>query len=914
VQHLSHQRTTQLGIAAVYISALLAVSTAIWMDRRDSLDAGVREVHSVATVLATEIEHRVRSIDSVLRSLQRRLDAFDTWSQMERNLRIPQPERFYVGIVEQLTLMPDVSHVGVVDASGKLIMSSVSWPPPAINLADRQYFIDLKDHDDDMLSIGAPVISRVTGLKAIILARRLNDPMGNFAGIVYIGAHYSHFEALYRAIKLLPGQSFSIMKSDGTSLVNSLDGADRVGASAMAAAHRRQAAMRGAGGLHFSEVFDEVKHWVALEPVKGLPLLVSIATPEHLILEKWRSRASLLGLSTGILLIFATLLLRMMARQFHRLSYSQDELVEKKEALESINARLRASEAELKKQNSLFDAAINNMTSGLAMFDADAKLVVCNERYRKMYEASEEDVRPGRSLRDIVAGRMLKESVDGIETAVDDIIESVSRPDASVREFANANGRIYSIVNCPMANGGWVSTHEDVTDIRASEARIRRMAHTDLLTGIYNRFSFIDKLEEAQQRLHGEGRSFSLLMLDLDRFKDVNDSLGHAAGDILLKETAQRLRAALRVTDIVARLGGDEFAIIQGPPRMPSPGGDRDAKIREHTIILANRIVELVSQPYDIDGRKVVVGVSVGIAIAPIDGVSPDELLKKADLALYRVKADGRNGYAMFDVELAQAADERHRLEVDLRQGLTRDEFKLHYQPVATIGTRRVCCMEALVRWRHPTLGLVTPDRFISLAEDTGLITSLGKWIIQAACKEAVHWPSDIKLAINISPVQLKKSNLFDVILCALVDSGLPPERLEIEITERVLLDKSGDYLSTLRQLQDLGVSIALDDFGTGYSSLSYLKQFRFDKIKIDRSFISEVLEKPECAAIICAVIGMGRALNIATVAEGVETEEQMLMLCAAGLDQVQGWLIGRPVPARELQFEDVCLLTERTA
>jgi diguanylate cyclase (GGDEF)-like protein len=896
----------------VYISALLTVAAAIWMDRRDSIVSGVKEVRGVATVLATEIEHRVRSVDTVLRALQRRLDGFDMWSPLERNLRIPQPERFYDNIVEQLSLMPDVANVGVIDASGNLIMSSVSWPPPAINYTDRQYFIDLREHDDDRLSIGTPVFSRTTGLKAVIFARRLNDPTGNFAGVVYIGAHYSHFEALYRAIRLSPGQSFSIMRSDGASLVNSLDGADRVGASALAAAHRREAARRGGAGQLFPEVFDQVKHWVALEPVKGFPLLVSIASPEHLILEKWRSRAALMALGTGILLIFATLLLRTMARQYQCLSRSQGELVEKTNALESINARLRASEAELKTQNGLFDAAINNMTSGLAMFDADGNLVVCNERYRKMYEASEEDVRPGRSLRDIVAGRMRKESADCVDAAIDDIMERVSSPGANAHEYANASGRIYSIVNCPMANGGWVSTHEDVTDIRASEARIRRMAHTDLLTGICNRFSFIDRLEEAQQRLHGEGRCFSLLMLDLDRFKDVNDSLGHAAGDILLKETAQRLRAALRATDIVARLGGDEFAIIQGPPRTPSAGGDRDTKIREHTIMLANRIVELVSQPYDIDGRKVVVGVSVGIAIAPIDGVAPDELLKKADLALYRVKADGRNGYAMFDVELAQAADERHRLEVDLRQGLTRDEFKLHYQPVATIGTRRVCGMEALVRWRHPTLGLVTPDRFISLAEDTGLITSLGKWIIHAACMEAVHWPSDIKLAINISPVQLKKSNLFDVILCALVESGLPPERLEIEITERVLLDKSGDHLSTLRQLQDLGVSIALDDFGTGYSSLSYLKQFHFDKIKIDRSFISEVLEKPECAAIICAVIGMGRALNIATVAEGVETEEQMLMLCAAGLDQVQGWLIGRPVPAPELQFKDAHSLLER--
>jgi diguanylate cyclase (GGDEF)-like protein len=914
VHRLSHHRTIRIGIVAVYVSAVLAVAAAIWMDRRDAIESGVKEARNVAIVLGAQIDRSVQSMDAVLRELQRRVSGFDVWSPTERHLRIPQPARFHASIVEQLSLMPEVFHIGVVDSAGKLIMSSASWPPPAVNFMDRDYFLELQGHDDDRLSISQPVTSRITGMQAIVLARRLNDPAGNFAGVVYISVRYAHFEGVYRAITSLYGQTFSIIRSDGTFLVHYPDGPERVGTRVAEQSPWHGAVVRGGGSLQFSEVFDQVTRRVAVEPVKGYPLLVGIAIPQHLILQQWRSRAALMGFGTGVLLIFATLLLRVMARQYASLSRSQDELVEKKDAVEQINARLRASETELVTQNSRFDAALNNMTQGLAMFDVGARLVVCNERFRNMYDLSMDDVRPGRSLRDIVVGQGHKKPVGGVDAMLDEIMAMVSKPGTSVHEFVHTSGRIISVTNRSMSNGGWVSTHEDVTDIRNGEARIRRLAHSDLLTGIPNRSSFIDKLEEARQRLQSDGRSFSLLILDLDRFKDVNDSLGHAVGDALLKETAQRLLAALRSSDVVARLGGDEFAIIQGSQRIPGTGGDADANLREQAIVLANRIIELVGEPYDIDGRKVVIGVSIGIAIAPVDGTAPDELMKKADLALYRIKADGRNGYALFDVELAQAADERHRLEVDLRQGVVRNEFELHYQPVAKIGTRRVCCMEALVRWRHPTLGLITPDRFISLAEDTGLITSMGEWIVQAACLEAARWPSDVKVAVNVSPVQLRKSNLFDVILCALVDSGLPPERLEIEITERVLLDKDGDHLSTLRQLQNLGVSIALDDFGTGYSSLGYLKQFRFDKIKIDRSFTGELLERPECAAIVCAVIGMGRALNIVTVAEGVETEDQMLALRAAGLDQVQGWLIGRPLPACELQFEDTRTIDTRIA
>jgi diguanylate cyclase (GGDEF)-like protein/PAS domain S-box-containing protein len=891
---------------------VIAVTAAILMDRRDAIDAGVKDASNVAVILGAQIERNLLSMDSVLRELQRRVESYDVPSPEDFSLRIPQPQRFHARIVEQLSLMPEAFHIGVIAKSGKLIMSSASWPAPEVEFSDRDYFLELQSHNDDRLSISQPLTSRITGMKTIVLARRLNDPDGQFAGAVYISARYSHFEGVYRAITLLQGQTFSLLRPDGTFLVHYPDNSERTGTRLPASSPWYRELARHSGRFQFFDQFEDRLHAVAIEPAKGYPLLVGISIPQDVILKDWRSRTALMVFSVGLLLVLASLLLRAIAFQYRKLIRSQDELIEKTRAIEQSNARLVESEAELVMQNRRFDAAVNNMTQGLAMFDGDSRLVVCNERFRTMYGFSAAEVRAGRTFRDIITSANFGPPLGGPDALVADIMAMAAKPHSSTHEFVHPSGRIFLATISPMENGGWVATHEDVTEIRQNESRVRRLAHNDLLTAIPNRSSFIDKLEEARKRLETENCPFSVLMLDLDRFKDVNDSLGHAMGDVLLKETAQRLLAALRSTDVVARLGGDEFAIIQGPARPSTQNPGNFDEMREQAIMLANRIIEMVGEPYDIDGRKVVVGVSVGIALAPHDGRAPDELMKRADLALYRVKADGRNGYALFDADLARAADERHRLEVDLRQGLERQEFELHYQPVADIASRRTCAMEALVRWRHPTLGLVTPDRFISLAEDTGLINSLGEWIIQAACAEAASWPGDAKLAVNVSPVQLRKAGLLDVILCALVDSGLPPERLEIEITERVLLDHAGDHLSTLRQLQNIGVSIALDDFGTGYSSLGYLKQFRFDKIKIDRSFTSGILEQAECAAIVCAIAGMGRALDIVTVAEGVETEQQLLALRAAGLDQVQGWLIGRPQPARELRFGEAVTVEAR--
>ena len=441
-----------------------------------------------------------------------------------------------------------------------------------------------------------------------------------------------------------------------------------------------------------------------------------------------------------------------------------------------------------------------------------------------------------------------------------------------------------------------IAVIDDVTERKKAEQRIAFLAHHDALTGLANRAALTQKIEEAAARQRRRQEPFTVLLLDLDRFKQVNDTLGHPAGDTLLTEVATRLKSLLRETDVLARLGGDEFAIIQaGEPNQ-----------RQAASALADRIIEILRKPFHIGGGDINIGTSIGVALAPEHDSGSDSLLKMADLALYRAKSAGRNGYCFFDPEMSEVASARQEIENDLRHAVLHNELVLHYQPIVDSRTRKICSVEALVRWRHPTKGLLYPDLFIPLAEETGLITQIGDWVLRAACAEAATWPAEIKVAVNLSLVQFRKSNLPDVVMRALVDSGLRPERLELEITETALIESAAECLPALRQFKSMGITIVLDDFGTGYSSLSQLAMFPFDKIKIDKSFTQNLTKRSECAAIISATLTLAQTLDIATTAEGVETVDQYRLLRLAGVTSLQGYLFKRPGPASELDFDTV--------
>ena len=560
--------------------------------------------------------------------------------------------------------------------------------------------------------------------------------------------------------------------------------------------------------------------------------------------------------------------------------------------------QLRRQEESLRVQNMRFKAAPEHMGDGVCMFDAEGKLVVCNDRFGRMYSRPPELMRVETSYHDLAAYLQKAGDLPGqtTELAAQRKIEALGQlpqdtPESRIEELTN--GRLIRVSRQPLEGGGWVGTHEDVTDRHHHEARISFMAHHDLLTGLPNRAFFTEKMEDAVARYRRHAEPFSVFMLDLDKFKNVNDSLGHPAGDQLLKEAAQRLKSSLRETDVLARLGGDEFAIIQAGEEDPRAGAAG----------LAGRIARIISEPYDIDGKTVFVGTSIGIALASKEACDSTMLLKMADLALYRTKSEGRNGFRFFEPDLLAESDTRRHLEAELRAAISREEFELHYQPLVDVNTRRPAGFEALVRWRHPERGLLLPGEFIPLAEETGLIMPLGEWILQRACTDAATWPAHLKLAVNISPVQLAQPDLLQVVLCAR-RSSLASRAAGAGNHRDRAVRRQGRLCQADTSAQGHRVSIALDDFGTGYSSLSYLRMFPFDKIKIDRSFTLNLTKRSDCAAIVSAVLALGHGLDIETVAEGVETEQQFSILRAAGVTFVQGNLFGSPLPAAALVLD----------
>jgi diguanylate cyclase (GGDEF)-like protein len=451
------------------------------------------------------------------------------------------------------------------------------------------------------------------------------------------------------------------------------------------------------------------------------------------------------------------------------------------------------------------------------------------------------------------------------------------------------DSRIIAVLNHPMSDGGWVATHDDITDRQRAEQRIAHMARHDALTDLPNRVLFRERLAEALSGV-SRGSKLAVLFLDLDRFKSVNDTLGHPMGDELLKVVAARLRRCVRDIDTVARVGGDEFAIIQTGIEEPLD-----------TAILARRIGEAVRAPYDLAGHAVVVDTSIGIAMSPNDGTEPDGLLKAADMALYGAKADGRGAYRFFEAAMDMRMKARRELEIALRRALAAGQFELHYQPLVNVDNRRITGCEALLRWNHPERGMIPPAEFIPVAEEIGLIVPLGEWVLRKACLDAASWPDDIKVAVNLSPIQVTNQNLVQIVVSALAAAGLPARRLEIEITESVLMHNTETNTATLHRLRELGVRISMDDFGTGYSSLSYLRKFPFDKIKIDRSFISGLPDDNESIAIVRAVAGLAANLNMTATAEGVETAEQLETIRALGCVEMQGFLFSHPVPLAQI-------------
>ena len=557
-----------------------------------------------------------------------------------------------------------------------------------------------------------------------------------------------------------------------------------------------------------------------------------------------------------------------------------------------VQATLESTRERLERTNEQLDLAMHSMSQGLCLFDADDALVVMNQRFAQMHSLPVDSVTPGMSFQDLTA---LIQATTGYrdldpEQLCSDHRARLARGGASTGQHVLRDGRVVSVTATPVAGGGWVATYEDITERQAAEARIAHMARHDALTGLPNRLTFHEHLRHAVAASR-PGAICALLFLDLDGFKAVNDALGHPAGDRLLHGVAARLQHCIGPGDIVTRLGGDEFAILRAG--LPNPRG---------AVELANCVIAILREPFEVDGKMIDVGASIGIALAPDDATSADDMLKNADLAMYRAKNEERGHYCFFEPDMHASAQARRALEMDLRRALAKGEFELYYQPIYNIQAGGMTGLEALIRWHHPRRGLVPPGAFINAAEESGLIIPLGAWVLHQACRDAAAWPGHVRVAVNISAGQFRRGDLAASVRQALEETGLEPHRLELEITETALISDTGAVRQTLQALRDLGVHISMDDFGTGYCSLSYLRRFPFNRLKVDKSFIDDMFDKdgnqvPESVAIVRAIIGLGRTLGLTTTAEGVETPAQLALLRLEGCTDIQGYLFSKPRP-----------------
>jgi diguanylate cyclase (GGDEF)-like protein len=807
------------------------------------------EEHLVTTL--TDLDHTLQVVRS---AYERNPDKFDLieWARQEHALADPAFQLVLIG------------------ADGLMKSTTVAQRFAPVDLSDREHFRVHINAQDDKLFISKPLVGRVTGRMSIQLSRRISTPEGGFAGVVVISLDPGHFTRLYDSIDIGREGAIRVVGTDGVVRAIGSQGSHQgayIGTNLTGSTLLTHASLRPAGWyLTPSSRSDRVGRLVFYRAVRDFPLIVSVGLGTSEMFAGVNAKRTDYDIVASGLTVLILIVVGLSIRD--------------RMTLERASRQLRL-------QNVRFDAALNNMSHGLAMVDAEKKLVVCNSAYAQMFQLAPEEVQPGTPLDRLVGSKIAKGCLPPVTPS--EFAEDRQSIPAKIEHLPD--NRDLLVLSQSMSDGGWVTTYEDVTERLRTEARIAHMARHDGLTDLPNRRHFLEELASATAQLQKSEPHFSVFMLDLDGFKLINDTLGHGAGDGLLRAVADRLRFCVRQDDIVARLGGDEFAILQ-----------RCAiDQKSEAVGLAADIIEVLSEPFDVGAREVCISTSIGIAMAPEQGRNSEELLSNADLALYQSKLSGRDRYCLFEPAMEKRSRQRSALQNDLRQALQKNEFELHYQPIFDIATERCCGVEALLRWRRGHKELVPPDEFIPIAEDTGLISSIGEWVLRTACRDARAWPANVSLAVNLSPVQFGKGDLAAVVSAVLAATGFPAARLELEITESTLLERTDCNVRTLKELKGLGAKIVLDDFGTGYSSLTYLASFAFDKVKIDRSFIAAMTDRPDCATIVNSIINLVRGLGLRTVAEGVETEDQLRLLRAVGCCEAQGYLLGRPNPVENL-------------
>ncbi|HEX3574788.1 MAG TPA: EAL domain-containing protein, partial [Rhodopila sp.] len=815
--------------------------------------------HEYHRARAEALQSTANLAQALEESTRRTIGQIDYILLSARAMRAAQGERFdFNQWVRTQTVADKMTvQIAIADRTGIVVDSTVPMSSK-ISVGDRPHFLAQLEPSRDDLFISQPLIGRVSGLEIIQFSRKLLDPDGAFAGVVVLSLGTTELSRFYEALKL--GNGFvSIVSNDGIILARGprIEGLNGTRVTRKSSADGMLE--RAAGSVELPATAYRGPQIASFRHLRDYPLIVMVGLDTDTVFEPYRSLRLNALLSGAAITLAVGLIGFFWVRQKQRSLASRRALA----------------------------VTLDTISQGILMVDGQNQVSVINPRVLDLLARPEDS--PDTAIQHVVSRARELAASQGASAS------TTAEPTAERRqegrfETALDNGTIIEVRTHALQDCGFVQTYTDVTEQRLAHAQVLHLAHHDPLTGLANRAALMQRLSAIVDQFADSDVLSALIMIDLDGFKGVNDTFGHDAGDALLIEVAQRLKAMIRTTDVVARLGGDEFVMLLPELRQ---GND--------IIMLAERVLRGLSEPVQIHGQGVRIGASLGIAFHPQDGLDVDTWLKHADMALYSAKHGGRGTYRCFDQQLFQAVTEHHLLEIELRQALVGEGLEVHFQPKFACGSLEITGFEALARWRHPSRGYISPAVFIRIAEDCGLIGRLGRWVLENACKNAAAWEPRYPVAVNVSVMQLHDNTLKDHIATVLRRTGLQPQDLEIEVTESVMADDDQVVLDNLRAIKAMGIKIALDDFGTGFSSLSYLRRFSFDKIKIDRSFVQGQADDPGVRVILEAILGMCHNLGLTTVGEGIETREQLDLLRNRGCTEVQGYLLGRPMPAKQI-------------